>query len=75
MELKPGWQTSEAWFTGIASWLMHDVMVESSDWRVQAAAALGAALVASFYIWSRTRVKAPAPAVVGEAIIGGSTVG
>ena len=56
-ETKPGWQTSEAWFTGVASWLMHDVIVEPTDWRVQAAAALGVAVVASVYIWSRANVK------------------
>ena len=74
METKPGWQTSEAWLTGIASWLMHDVMAESTDWRVQAAAAMGTALVAAFYIWSRTKVKEMPTAVVGEATVGGSTV-
>ena len=67
MMTKPGWQTSEAWLTGIASWMMHDVMAESMDWRVQAAAALGTAGVAAFYIWSRTKVKA-------EAVIGESTI-
>lgn len=57
METKSGWKTSEAWLTGIASWLMHDVMAESTDWRVQAAGALGVAIIASFYIWSRTATK------------------
>lgn len=57
MEPKPGWQTSEAWLTGIIAWLMHDVMEASSDWRVQSSAAIGAAIVAGFYIWSRARVK------------------
>lgn len=57
METKPGWKTSEAWLTGIASWLMHDVMAESTDWRVQATAAMSVAIVAAFYIWSRTTAK------------------
>tara|TARA_R110000787_G_scaffold186566_4_gene298283 strand:+ start:8340 stop:8522 length:183 start_codon:yes stop_codon:yes gene_type:complete len=57
MKTKPGWQTSEAWLTGIVAWLMSDVMEASDDWRVQSAAAIGASIVAGFYIWSRTRVK------------------
>ena len=55
--MKDGWKTSEAWFSGVCAWLMQDVMKSSDDWKVQSAAALGTALVAGFYIWSRTRVK------------------
>ena len=72
--MKPGWQTSEAWLTGIVGWLMHDVIAETSDWRVQAAAALGAAIATAVYIWSRAKVKT-SPAVVGESKVGEATVG
>ena len=54
---RPGWKTTEAWFTGVGGWLMHNVLNSSDDWKVKAAAALGAAGVASVYIWSRTKVK------------------
>tara|TARA_B100000470_G_scaffold5959_1_gene4321 strand:- start:523 stop:702 length:180 start_codon:yes stop_codon:yes gene_type:complete len=54
---RPGWKTTEAWFTGVVGWLMHNVLNSSDDWKVKAAAALGAAGVASVYIWSRTKVK------------------
>lgn len=56
--MKPGWKTSEAWFTGIVGWLMNNVLESSDDWKVKTAAALGAAFVAAVYIWSRTKVKA-----------------
>ncbi len=57
MDMKPGWKTSEAWMTGIVSWLMHDVLQASDDWRVMCSAAFSAAIVAGVYIWSRTSMK------------------
>lgn len=50
--------SSEGWFTTITTYLMSDTIVNSADWRVQAAASLALGAIVVAYIVSRSKVKA-----------------
>lgn len=52
-----GWKTTEAWVTGLTIYMTTELVSKAQDHWVQVAAVLGASLVASVFIWSRTRVK------------------
>jgi hypothetical protein len=49
--------SSEGWFTTITTYLMSDTITNSTDWRVQAAAALALGMVSCAYIVMRSKVK------------------
>lgn len=55
--MRSGWKTTEAWVTALVAWLAIDLVNQSTNQYVQVAGVLGSAIVASTYIWSRTRVK------------------
>jgi len=59
--MKPGWKTTEMWATGVVAWLMNDVMAQTNEPWVMAAGCIAMAMVASAYIWSRTKAKAEVP--------------
>ena len=59
--MKPGWKTTEMWATGTVAWLMNDVMAKAESPWVTAAGCLAMAIVASAYIWSRTKAKEEVP--------------
>ena len=52
-----GWKTTEAWVTALVAWLAIDLVNQSSSEWVQVAGVTASAIVASTYIWSRTRIK------------------
>jgi hypothetical protein len=55
--MRTGWKTTEAWVTGLVAWLAIDLVNQSAYEWVQVAGVAAGALVASTYIWSRTRIK------------------
>jgi hypothetical protein len=61
---KPGAKTTEFYFSGSTSAGLLALVTQVTDWRVQIACALGAALVAGMYSLSRSRVKAAATEVL-----------